>query len=211
MSDSLKPTIALVTGPRSCSKSIIDYFVKHHDYSFEHNRILSNKPNTIYLFRIPATYNRHGTKKHTEEEKEIEKFIETAKSLNTKTISLIRSPLSQLLSTYHKTIDNRYNFDQINFNQDTTFDTFLQYRDHNSIIHESLQNADIILDIEKASSQEIEKTLKTKFINRTENSSNRGVEFWLKHFKSKHTDKVENSQSQKIYSCINSFTNQKSL
>ena len=210
MNDSLKPAVAIIAGPRCGSMSLINYFKKCHKYNFEHCRIPTNKPNTIYLFRIPATYNRHNSKLHQSENSKIDEFIEKSKLENVITISLIRDPISQLLSIYHKLIDNNYTFDNIRMHRDASFDTFIQYRNYNSIIHKSLESSEVIIDIEKKEYNQTNKKLNIniKFINQEEISSSRGKEFWIKHFNSKHLQNIYNSESYKIYLQHSNLANQ---
>jgi len=203
MNNILDSAIALIAGPRCGSSSIINYFVKIHNYKFEYCTVPTNKPKTIYLLRDVASFDQFNSTPHQTVNNWMENFIKLAKNDNIYTIALIRNPIEQLLSIYHKTIEKGGSFDKIKMPVSSSISDLIIYRRHNGIIHKSLKECDTIIDMCESPTKTISQklNLNVNFIKKTEISGNRGRNFFKQHnlISKIDYDKLEQSQTMLLY------------
>lgn len=199
MNNILNSAIALVAGPRCGSATLINYFVEVHGFNFEYCDVPTNKPKTIYLLRDVANFDYINSPEHVKMNDRMENFIKLAKNDNIHTIALIRNPIQQLLSIYHKVIENGGKFDKISLPVSTPFSKFLDYRRHNGIIHKALIKCDNIIDVDCDFSTT--EGLNFKLMKIKNASGNRGVRFFRDHNLLSRTDinTIQKSESYKIY------------
>lgn len=192
--------IALIAGPRSGSGSIINYFVEVHGYNFEYCDVPVNKPKTIYLLRNVAKFNHINSHDYQKMEEWIEKFVKLANNDEIHTIALIRHPIQQLLSIYHKIIENGGNYNELKFPVSTNLDKFITCMRYNGIIHKSVRYCKSIIDIENLCSTTT--GLNFRLMNIKESSGNRGIEFFKRHnlISPESIERINSSESFEIYS-----------
>jgi len=191
--------VAVVAGPRCGSATIINYFVEVHGYKFEYCDVPVYKPKTIYLLREIANFDYINSNNYQKMNKWMHKFIKLANNDQIHTIALIRDPIQQLLSIYHKTIENGGKFENIKLPLSTTINQFICYRRYNGIIYDTMCDCKDIIDIEELSKDT--KHLNFKLITIKEASGNRGIEEFIKYnlLSSKLYELVLKSESNKIY------------
>lgn len=203
MNNILDSAIALIAGPRCGSSSMINYFVKVHDYKFEYCTVPTNKPKTIYLLRDVANFNQFNSVSQQIVNDWMNKFIKLAKNDNIYTIALIRNPIEQLLSIYHKAIENGGTFERIRIPLSSSISQLVLNRRYEGIIHESQKECDVILDLCEISPKIISQklNLNANFIKKTEISGNRGRNFFKQHnlISKSNYDKLEQSKTMELY------------